>query len=267
MKRKILILLGTILLSSTIYAQNINIQNGWQLLGAAEDINVSKFDNSCVDYLWKYDNGNWQVHIANGQNYNYAGLTISLLNQGDGFWVKGNHICNIQTNVLMKPLIKFGDMNISVNQNNEFNVNLPSNSDILDLILFNTLSLDLNDFNISNGAVDFKIIMTNNIGDKLKLTVSYEKNGTRFLINSGSGAVVQSQSIPFITTLNSTIVENNNTLKFTPKYFLDYTDSNSYYARLIKSTLGFFFSSDNNKYNILIQVNDINITGQINIEN
>ena len=97
MRRKIFTLVSSVVLSSTIYAQDINIQNGWQLLGATEDINVSKFDNNCVDFIWKYDNGNWKVHIANGQNYNYTGSTISSLNQGDGFWVKGNDVdgCNV----------------------------------------------------------------------------------------------------------------------------------------------------------------------------
>ena len=42
MKRKILTLLSSILLSGAMYAQDINIQNGWQLLGATEDINEKK---------------------------------------------------------------------------------------------------------------------------------------------------------------------------------------------------------------------------------
>jgi len=102
-KKKILTLAISFILSSAIYAQDINIQNGWQLLGATEDINVSKFDNSCVDYVWKYDTTNisnpqWQVHIANEQTYNYTGSTIAYLNIGDGFWIKGNSDCNISTN-------------------------------------------------------------------------------------------------------------------------------------------------------------------------
>jgi len=107
MKKKILMIAGSTILSTIIYAQNINIQNGWQLLGASENLNVSQFDNSCVDYIWKFnitniENPQWQIHFANGQTYNYNGAQISSLNDGIGFWVKGNNIngCNINTNKL-----------------------------------------------------------------------------------------------------------------------------------------------------------------------
>jgi len=106
MKRRILTLASSFILSSAIYAQDINIQNGWQLLGATEDINVSKFDNSCIDFVWKYDtvdisNPQWQVHIANGQNYTHTNPTISSLQIGEGFWVKGNDVngCDVNTSI------------------------------------------------------------------------------------------------------------------------------------------------------------------------
>jgi len=102
MKRKVFTLLSSILLPTAIYAQ---------------DINVSKFDTTCVDYIWKYDTTNisnpqWQVHIANGQNYSYTGSTISSLNQGDGFWVKGNDIngCDVNTTVIENLSIFTNDM-------------------------------------------------------------------------------------------------------------------------------------------------------------
>ncbi len=86
-------------IASSIYAQDISINDGWQLLGATEDLNISKFNNSCVDYIWKYDTGNWKLHIANGQTYSYTGATISTLTQGQGFWVKGNNNCSVTTSI------------------------------------------------------------------------------------------------------------------------------------------------------------------------
>lgn len=95
--KKILLI---ICVASSLFAQNINVQNGWQLLGATGDINVSKFNSTCVDYLWKYDSGDWQIHIANGQTYDLSNIQyIAALNQGDGFWAKGNSVsgCDINT--------------------------------------------------------------------------------------------------------------------------------------------------------------------------
>jgi len=90
-------------LGSYINAQDINIPNsGWHLLGASEDLNVSKFDSTCVDYIWKYDisgnNPEWQLHKANNNiTTSYNGATISSLNAGDGFWAKSQSSCDINT--------------------------------------------------------------------------------------------------------------------------------------------------------------------------
>ncbi len=105
--KKLSIIASSLLLSSSIYAQNISILTGWQLFGAVEDINVSTFNNSCVDFVWKYDSNNvnnphWQLHIANGINYSTASnySPIESLNTGDGFWVQGNDSCNVSTSLV-----------------------------------------------------------------------------------------------------------------------------------------------------------------------
>jgi len=104
--KKLLICILTLLFSCGLYAQDISVKNGWQLLGAIEDINISKFDNSCVDVVWKYDSSNssfpqWKLHIANGQTYTIPSTIslISSLNQSEGFWLKGNDICEINTTI------------------------------------------------------------------------------------------------------------------------------------------------------------------------
>lgn len=79
----------------------LNILDGWQLLGATSDLDLSIFDGSCVDFIWGYKNGAWQLHIANGQEYAIpSNVTMDLsLNQGDGFWVKATGVCDINTTI------------------------------------------------------------------------------------------------------------------------------------------------------------------------
>lgn len=98
--KKISIIASTLVLFSTILSADITIKNGWQLLGATQDINTSIFDSTCVDYIWKYDtsdinNLEWQIHIANAVNYNQTMPEITSLTKGEGYWVKGNADCNI----------------------------------------------------------------------------------------------------------------------------------------------------------------------------
>jgi len=86
-------------LSASLFAQNISVSNNWQLLGAVEDINASIFDGKCVDFVWKFNNNGWQVHIANNHNYTLpSNITeFNSLNKGEGFWIKGNGSCDIKT--------------------------------------------------------------------------------------------------------------------------------------------------------------------------
>ena len=79
---------------------DITIKTGWQLLGATQDMNTTMFNDTCIDYIWKYDTTDinvpeWQVHIANGVDYLHNMTTISSFAKGDGYWVKGNADCTI----------------------------------------------------------------------------------------------------------------------------------------------------------------------------
>lgn len=110
MKIKLLSALVVGLLSVSAYAQTITIpSSGWQLLGATEEINITKFNEAgCVDYVWKYDHTDtsnpWRLHIANGINYdtasNYSPILESI-GKGQGYWLKGNENapCNINNTV------------------------------------------------------------------------------------------------------------------------------------------------------------------------
>lgn len=109
------------LFSTTTFSQEINVKTGWQLLGAINDINLSKFDNTCVDYLWKYipnkqNEGKWQLHISNNNTYNYQGEMISSLNKEDGFWLYANSDCsiNLDTSTITQTITL--DKNMLVNK-------------------------------------------------------------------------------------------------------------------------------------------------------
>ena len=96
MKTKFFTILSSVLVSGLLYAQNIQVTDKWQLLGALENISSYSFDGKCVDFVWKYDNG-WQVHIANGDSYNLPTdiKQFDTISKGQGFWVKGHDTCEV----------------------------------------------------------------------------------------------------------------------------------------------------------------------------
>jgi hypothetical protein len=105
MKKNILTLFSSLLLACSLNAQEINVKNGWQLLGATENLNIVGFNNSCVEAIWKYDttdssNIHWKAYISSNQNYSYDGESITSIYTGEGFWLKSSDIngCTINLN-------------------------------------------------------------------------------------------------------------------------------------------------------------------------
>jgi hypothetical protein len=91
-------LLSTSLLSGFEY----QIQSGWQLLGAVEDITLSDIDKNCVPFVWGHnrDTGNWELYAPDKQ-HDHTPLTT--IHKGDGFWAFGNSDCTILQN--SEPII------------------------------------------------------------------------------------------------------------------------------------------------------------------
>ena len=96
----------TIFFATSIQAQSFDVKSeGWYLFGATNDINMTQFENSCVDFIWSYDSSKdslseWKVYIANGKSYTLPS-NISLLTsikKGQGFWLKSNGSCKIEIN-------------------------------------------------------------------------------------------------------------------------------------------------------------------------
>ncbi len=98
------------LCSSLLSASAIQIQSGWQLLGATNDMDPAIFDDTCVEYVLKYDatTAQWQVHIANNKSYSHSNPEITSLNKGEGYWIKGSEACSVDVEN------GFSDGNISI---------------------------------------------------------------------------------------------------------------------------------------------------------
>ena len=96
------ILTLSILTATTLSASAIH--QGWQILGATEDITTNKFNDSCVEVVWKYDssdanNPKWQVYVPNSDTANPNGYSkydaIDSIKKAEGFWVLGNSDCEL----------------------------------------------------------------------------------------------------------------------------------------------------------------------------
>ena len=105
MIKRVSIICSMFILSASLYAQNIHIQDGWSLLGTEENLDISKFDDKCVDFIWRYNidsssSNKWELHIANNKSYDYNGKLIDYIKRGEGFWVKTHEACDINTTSL-----------------------------------------------------------------------------------------------------------------------------------------------------------------------
>ncbi len=80
-----------------LFSKEIVVGNGWQLKGAKESIDVSTFDNSCVDIAWKYDRKQslWKAYFKEPQKYSSYTNYIQHINKGEGFWIKSGSGCEI----------------------------------------------------------------------------------------------------------------------------------------------------------------------------
>ena len=90
-KIKQLTLLTMIGFAVNSYAQTYNISQGWNLVGATQDINSSQF-NQNVSTLWIYKDGIWKATSPDGslnEALNIAGYNNAtlVLDTGIGFWV------------------------------------------------------------------------------------------------------------------------------------------------------------------------------------
>lgn len=92
MKKKVLTLASSLIMSGALYAQDITLNGDWQLLGALSDVNETALKNAtCFDYAWQYDSGIWKLLVNNPSTYAYTGPEATNIAAGEGFWVKSSN--------------------------------------------------------------------------------------------------------------------------------------------------------------------------------
>jgi len=75
----------------TLSFQSFGVTNGWNLHGAIHSINdLTVFDTSSISSIWSYKANTWETYPSNGSN-----STISSIDAGNGFWLKGNRVGTI----------------------------------------------------------------------------------------------------------------------------------------------------------------------------
>ncbi len=75
---KKLVLIST--LSLSLFAQNITLKEGWNLLGAIDDLSIN---NGCVEKLFSYEDDSWS--------------NLRDIKKGKGFWAYSQNSCSFET--------------------------------------------------------------------------------------------------------------------------------------------------------------------------
>lgn len=86
MKRAMLLSLAT---ASALFAGTVNINTGWNLVGAVDDVSPSAI--GCASTVWTYDAMmGWSLFQTMNQTDNYGYNPLTYINKGQGFWVNAD---------------------------------------------------------------------------------------------------------------------------------------------------------------------------------
>lgn len=102
----------TLLSSSILLAQYIDLKSGWNLIGAKETISKSSLNKSCINLVYTYENGSWKEYYRRNtsslpstpttfvppQIDKSTSATFSSLSKGQGFWVHTSYNCKFSVN-------------------------------------------------------------------------------------------------------------------------------------------------------------------------
>lgn len=108
--KKLLFILGGLTISINAYI--LNLQSGWQLKGALEDINISSFKKDGIVSVWTYDlkNAKWKAYFPYlSIDLNKYGIeNLNNINKEEGFWVKSSKNLSID---ISKSWMKVDELN------------------------------------------------------------------------------------------------------------------------------------------------------------
>ncbi len=97
MKKRVLEFISLLLLTTYVSATTLQIPQGWNLMGAIEDINSTSLSSSNCELVWQYHgDSNWSLYQSYSTvNNNYDYSQINNIPQGEGFWVYTSSGCTI----------------------------------------------------------------------------------------------------------------------------------------------------------------------------
>jgi len=89
-------ILTTVLFTfSTLFAQEITVEQGWNLLGALDEIpEMATFDTHYVSSVWIYKDGSWGAYRTSGGVITYP--TMSSIDKQQGYWLNAREDTTIQ---------------------------------------------------------------------------------------------------------------------------------------------------------------------------
>ncbi len=96
----IVLLLNTVLFSQQI----LQLNKGWNLVGAYVDIDPHIFKNSCVKSVWGYKESKWYIYIDSHEIYRFPSSAeyLRLIKRGSGFWIKASDKCKVKLSTISK---------------------------------------------------------------------------------------------------------------------------------------------------------------------
>lgn len=190
------------------FIPKVAIDKGWNLLGLTKNSPTSIFDNSCVSYLWEYDNNSkkWKLYRSDKISNYYGYEKFTDIKIGTGFWAYGKNNCNISIEDVKKysppnqPSIEDNATTQSEDEN-RYNYNDRGLFIYAKSMLFSSYKLnpiDDKSFNNLNEEEKYKI------ADKLLASLYFGMPYTKLkkLIDSKN----------FISTIKSLIQKNSNNM-------------------------------------------------------
>lgn len=156
MKRFIKTLSVASILALGLNAQTVHLEKGWNNVGLIGATAVNDFNNSSIDYVWKYNaqNGKWYFYSTNEEYNNQVRRWISdgytnygllrTLNTGDAVWIKSESAININVGAIAYTNIRgFVKNAVTNNPINHFSVIVDNHEKV---------------FNDTNGTFDIQNI-------------------------------------------------------------------------------------------------------------
>jgi hypothetical protein len=99
----------------SVSAYTLNVEPGWQLEGALEDINITSFNKENIISVWAWDKKQkvWKAYLPNKEiNLSKYGVeSLNKIQKGEGYWINSNGYLTLNIGTI--------ENNQNINENNE----------------------------------------------------------------------------------------------------------------------------------------------------